>query len=348
MNSSDRELTKTFQIIMILAGLVILIQGMMFAQSIIVPFMMAIIIAIICEGASNWLQDKGFPAWLATIVIIVTSVLVCFFSILLVEKSMIDFSKNIPSYGDKLSQLAGRFEAFAGTKGIHLEGKDLTHILRPESVLQYAEKFFKGFSSLFEYGFFIFLAVVFILSESGSFSAKIANIPGESEKRIKQLEKFTKSVRQYMLVKGMVSLLTGALVSISLVIIGVDYPFLWGMLAFAFNFVPNIGSIMAAIPAILLAAVQLGPLSAALASVCYLFINICVGNFIEPRFMGKKLGLSMLVVFLSLVFWGWALGPVGMLLSVILTMKVKIILDSSDNTRWLGALLGPSHPETKE
>lgn len=122
---------------------------------------------------------------------------------------------------------------------------------------------------------------------------------------------------------------------------GIDYALLWGVLAFLLNFVPNIGSIIAAVPAVLLALIQLGPFSALMTAMGYLIANMVMGNIIEPRYMGKGLGLSTLVVFLSLVFWGWVLGPVGMLLSVPLTMLMKIALESSDETRWLAILMGP-------
>ena len=148
-----------------------------------------------------------------------------------------------------------------------------------------------------------------------------------------------------MSIKTMVSLVTGALVSFCLLVIGVDYPLMWGMLAFAFNFIPNIGSIIAAVPAVLLAMVQLGPGSGLAVTVCYLVINMVMGNLVEPRFMGKGLGLSTLVVFISLLFWGWIFGPVGMLLSVLLTMKLKIWLDSNEDTKWLALLLSPNPTE---
>ena len=153
--------------------------------------------------------------------------------------------------------------------------------------------------------------------------------------------KFLDSVNSYMAIKGWVSLATGLIIAIWLTILDVDYPLLWGLLAFLFNFVPNIGSIIAAIPAVLLALVQFGPGAAMAAGAGYVAVNIIMGNVIEPRFMGKGVGLSTLVVFISLVFWGWVLGPVGMLLSVPLTMIVKLALEARQDTRWIAVLLGP-------
>ncbi|MCW8831549.1 MAG: AI-2E family transporter, partial [Gammaproteobacteria bacterium] len=110
--------------------------------------------------------------------------------------------------------------------------------------------------------------------------------------------------------------------------------------AFMLNYVPNIGSIIAAIPAVLLAVIQLGTGSAVLVVVGYAVVNVVIGNIVEPKFMGKGLGLSTLVGFLSLVFWGWVLGTVGMLLSVPLTVAVKLALDSKKETQWMGRVLG--------
>jgi predicted PurR-regulated permease PerM len=125
-------------------------------------------------------------------------------------------------------------------------------------------------------------------------------------------------------------------------VIGVDFPILWGLLAFLLNYVPTIGSIIAAVPAVLLALIQLGPASALAVTGCYVAINIGMGNVIEPRYMGRGLGLSTLVVFLSLVVWGWLLGPVGMFLSVPLTMTAKMALEANPSTTWIAYLLGPA------
>jgi predicted PurR-regulated permease PerM len=136
-----------------------------------------------------------------------------------------------------------------------------------------------------------------------------------------------------------VSLGTGLCVSIGLFFLGLDYAPLWGLLAFLFNYIPNVGSIIAAVPAVLLAVVQLDLGHALLVAALYLIVNVIMGNAVEPRLMGQKLGLSALVIFISLVFWGWVLGPVGMLLSVPLTMVVKIALEVNESTRWLAILL---------
>ena len=119
------------------------------------------------------------------------------------------------------------------------------------------------------------------------------------------------------------------------------------MLAFLLNYIPNIGSVLAAVPAVVLTLIQAeGSLGLPLAAAAlYMAVNGFIGYFIEPRWLGRGLGLSTLVVFLSLVFWGWVLGPIGMLISVPLTMAVKIALESNEDARWIAVLMGgePTH-----
>ena len=190
-------------------------------------------------------------------------------------------------------------------------------------------------------GVLVLMTVIFMLLEASGMPAKLRTVLGPS-RRFGGFDSFVRNLQHYMAIKTIVSLITGLLVTLVLVVIGVDFPLLWGLLAFLLNYVPNIGSIIAAVPAVLLAMVQLGPWQALFAGLGYLAINLIMGNILEPRFMGHGLGLSPLIVFLSLLFWGWLLGPVGMLLSVPLTITAKIALDSHEDTRWVAVLLGPA------
>ena len=138
--------------------------------------------------------------------------------------------------------------------------------------------------------------------------------------------------------------MTGTVVGVAMAIVGIDFPVLWGVLAFLLNYVPNLGSILAAIPPVLLALVQFGVGRAIAVVAVFAAVNVLLGNLLEPRLMGRRLGLSTLVVFLSLIFWGWVWGPVGMLLSVPLTMIVKIMLENTPDLRWVAVLLGDRPP----
>jgi predicted PurR-regulated permease PerM len=196
-----------------------------------------------------------------------------------------------------------------------------------------------GLGGVLTNGFLILLTVAFILTEASSFPTKLHRVLDRPDRSLEGFDHFLETVKRYMAIKTWVSLATGAIVWLALWLIGVDYPLLWGVVAFLLNYVPNIGSIIAAIPAVLLAIIQLGWGHAVGVILLYVAINVIIGSIIEPKFMGKGLGLSTLVVFLSLIFWGWVLGPVGMLLSIPLTMTVKIAMDHNEETRWIAVLL---------
>ena len=188
--------------------------------------------------------------------------------------------------------------------------------------------------------FLIILTVVFMLFEAPMLSKKVHLALDDPEMKMQQIDRFLESINSYLAIKTLVSLATGLCVAILLWILGVDYFVLWAVVAFFLNYIPNIGSIIAAIPPVLLALVTLGPLTSGIVALGYITINTVMGNIVEPRYMGRGLGLSTLVVFLSLIFWGWLLGTAGMLLSVPLTMNVKIALEATDEGQWLATMLG--------
>lgn len=139
--------------------------------------------------------------------------------------------------------------------------------------------------------------------------------------------------------KTIINIAAGILIGLWMYILGVDFPILWGFLAFLLHYIPNIGAIVAAIPPALLALIQIGPGSALLVIAGNLLIGFIIGNVIEPRLMGRKFGLSTLIVFLLLIFWGSLLGLIGAILSIPLTMTLKFFFESYDSTRWIAILL---------
>ena len=188
-------------------------------------------------------------------------------------------------------------------------------------------------------GLLILLMVVFMLLEATIFKYKVRHIFGSKSGGASQVASFSDTVKRYMLIKTGTSLATGIIATIWLMILGVDYPLLWGFLTFLFNYVPTVGSIIAAVPPALLALIQLGLVSSLLSVAGYIVINISIGSILEPRILGHGLGLSSLVVFVSLLFWGWVFGPVGMVLSVPLTMTIKIALSNSESGKWISTLM---------
>ncbi len=310
------------------------------AQPLLVPFLLSLFIAVIAAPPLFFLQARGLPEWLAMLIVVIGIVLVGLVLGWMIGGSLNNFTDNLPKYQERLATQSHGLIVLLQNYGVVLDEKTLLAYLNPGKAMALVGNLLSGLGNVLTQALFILITVIFILLEATGFQKKIRAISADPVGSVARIEAITSSIKQYMTIKTSTSLLTGILVSVWLLILDVDYPVLWGLLAFLFNYVPNVGSIIAAVPAVLLALIQLGPWSALWAGMGYLVINGLVGNMIEPRFMGRGLGLSPLIVFVSLVFWGWVLGPVGMFLSVPLTMTLKIILDSNDETRGISVMLG--------
>ena len=223
--------------------------------------------------------------------------------------------------------------------GFVVDVSDVTKVLDPKSLAAAVGKAANELGGIIANALLIFLIVVFILFEISTLRGKIEAILNRSPDAIGRLGDLKRNVQRYLAIKTATSIATGILVWAVLKIIGVDFAILFALLAFMLNYVPNIGSIIAAIPAVLLALLQLGPVDAVWTGIAYAAINLSLGSIIEPRIAGRHLGLSPLVVFLSLLFWGWVLGPVGMFLSVPLTMIARLFAETNEDTRWVAILM---------
>jgi predicted PurR-regulated permease PerM len=329
----------------ILASFVIIVAGMKAAESIVVPFLLSLFISIIALPPFIWLQQKKIPKAFALSIIILSFLLFIFLIGLLIGTSINDFSVKLPFYEQKLQTQTQDLIAWLKDKRFIESDFQITTQFNPSAILQIAGDVFNQLSNLFANGFLILLTIIFILLEEASIPLKLKSMVANPDDSIERIKSVTKNINKYITLKTIMNLCNALLVAIFLLSMGVDYYLLWALLAFLLNYIPTIGSFFALLPPALLALVQFGFIEAIVVVVGFVIINTLIGNIIEPRFMGRGLGLSTLVVFLSLIFWGWVLGPIGMLLSVPLTITIKIALDSSDETRWLAILLGPENTQ---
>ena len=330
--------------IVIFASLVVVAAGLKAAEDLAVPFLLAAFIATIAATPMFWLERRRVPGWAAISIVMSAMVVILLGAGALVAQSAGAFTRKLPFYQERLTALFSEAIAWLQGFGIELSRDLLIENFNPGEALALAGNTVAGLGGVLSNSFLILLTVIFILAEATSFPRKLRDVLRDADRSMPYFARFARNVNRYFAIKTTVSLVTGLAVTGYLAVLGVDFPILWGLLAFLLNFVPAIGSIIAAVPAVLLALVQLGPGVALLVAAGYAAVNIGMGNVVEPRFMGRGLGLSTLVVFLSLVLWGWILGPVGMLLSVPLTMTAKIALEANPSTEWLAHLLGPALP----
>jgi len=346
MNLRNNETTDGSPLVKI-AALIIILAGVVYAKSIITPFLLALFISIVCEQPISWLEKRKLPRWLALIIVLIGLIFIFSGFAFLIGETVSSFSGNLSKYESTLTDISSSFIQFLNEKGMNIHQDQIFTIVQPAKILEFTASALNTLISMMGNTFLIFLIVLFTLTEFGSFAIKAKAVLVGSDKSVSYFSTILQNIRHYLGIKTLICLLTGILVYLALLIIGVDYPLLWALIAALMNYIPNIGSIIAALPAVLFALIQLGIGGAIWTLASFMVVNNVLGNFIEPKIMGRGLGLSTLVVFLSLLFWGFIFGTVGMFLSVPFTMTIKIILEQNQKTKWIALILGtPGEAET--
>ncbi|WP_113906435.1 AI-2E family transporter [Aliidiomarina celeris] len=338
MDSSS--LSSASRVFLVAAAVIIVLAGVKAASIIIVPLLLAVFISIIMQPVLFWFSSRKLPTWLAiTTVFLIISVFGFALTMLIVQ-SVSEFTASFPTYREGLTHQFDWIVATLAHVNIDVNEEVLQNQLDPSRIMSLMMNMLSGLGGMMTNVFLVILIVVFILGEAAQMPRKLALAFDGAEKNLESLRALLYSINKYLALKTVISLVTGLSIGFGLWVLGIDHFVLWGVLAFLLNYIPNIGSIIAAIPAVLLALVQFHPAMAGAVALLFLVVNVIMGNLVEPKVMGRRLGLSTLVVFLSLIFWGWLLGPVGMLLSVPLTMLVKIALQDNPSTRWIAIMLG--------
>ena len=346
MNVKSLE-SKEASPIVKLAGLIIIFTGVVAAKTIIAPFLLALFISIICIQPIVWLERKRVPGWLAIIIVILGLIFIFFGFSFLVGGTLKFFLGNVSKYESTIITISKSIIQFLNEKGIKIPEDQIETFINPAKMIEFASVALNALFRMLGNSFLIFLIILFILMEFGSFSIKAKAICNGPYKSIAYFSTILQDIRHYLGIKTLVCFSIGILIYIALLIQGVDYPLLWALIAGLMNYIPNIGSIIATIPTVLFVMVQLGLSSALWTLGSFMIIHNVLGHFVEPKLMGKGLGLSTLVVMLALVFWGFILGLVGMFLAVPLTLTIKIILEQNEKTQWLALLLGtPTEAKT--
>lgn len=333
--------------IVTIAALVVIIAGAMAAKGILIPIILAVFISVICAQPILWLEKQKVPYALAMVMVLLSIFVLFVLFGSLVGNSLARFTRDAPQYEEKLRETVRSTVEGLNNMGANIDIGHFLETLELDKILIFTASAIGEIGKVMSDSFIILLITVFMLLEVKSFIVKTEVIEKLYGNSLKYLDKIGYSIRHYLSIKTVISLITGLFIGVWLLIIGVDYAILWGVIAFMLNYIPTIGSIIASVPTMLLALVQLGPGGMIWTGVGYLIVNVVMGSIIEPKVMGKGMGLSTLVVFLSLIVWGFVLGTLGMFLSVPLTMAIKIMLEQNENSRWVAILLSPGG-ETKK
>ncbi len=338
------------RLLLVLACLVVVVFGLKFAAPILLPSALALFLAILNVPLMIQLQRRGVPRPLAIALTMLVTVAIFGVILLLAVQSFSELQTQLPRYATRLQLLQQQWvrsldamTEFDLTS--YFTPALTTDLLNPSSVVDFVGNMLGRIAQLVSTTFVILLILVFMLDEAAVFPKKFTYILGSGPDE-HRMAAVVGEIQTYLGIKTIISLTTGLILGLWAYIMDLDFPVLLGVFAFLLNYIPTVGSIIAAAPAILLSIILHGTLGhAILVASGYVAVNTVFGNILEPNLMGRRLGLSTLVVILSLLFWGWTWGPVGALLSVPLTVVLKIWLEHTPDLAWVAVLLDKAPPD---
>ena len=322
-----------------LASFVVIVAGIKLASEVVVIIFLAVFISSIFSSLLKFFQKRKIPKLLSYFFILILVFFISLMFTYVINISLKDFLINLPIYEEKFRNIILNFVHIIQTYNIEIDKTKIIDSLNFGSFFGITTNVIGSISTFLSKFLLVIIGVAFILAESKSFQTKLKVIFKNNAKKLEHFNLFSYNIQKYFVVKTFTSFLTGFIITLMLYFFDVDYPILWGVIAMLFNFIPVVGSIIASIPAILLAFMNLDLTTTIWVIVLYVIINISISNILEPKLMGRELGLSPLIIFFSLIFWGYILGIVGMFLAVPITMTLKIAFDSNKNTYWLGILM---------
>ncbi len=322
------------------AAAVVIAGGIKLASPMLAPFLLSLFIAAVTVPIVFQLRRRGVPDFLAISLAILLDVLLIGGVTTVVAGSMTTFYQRLPDYQTRANELLTSFTTFLGSRGLEA-GAAIDEALGPERIMSYVVALLGGLASMVSQSVIVVLTVAFLVVEIAYVRPKLKALLRD-QKDLKVLAEAAREANTYLLVKTGVSVATGVFAGLSCAAFNVDFPVLWGLLAYLLNYIPNIGGFISAGPPILLALITVGPAPALGVAGAFLAIHILIGNILEPKITGDALGLSSLVVFLSVIVWGFLLGPIGALLSAPLTLVVKHWLAHTDDWAFVATLLEPA------
>jgi len=339
MDTQGEKLLSITQLFLFCASFLATLGLLRLSSEVIVPFLISLAIAIILSPLFTFLESKRIPKIISLLFIISMIILPLSIASSYITDEIKDFTQNYQLIKEQLMQHIYGYIHKLHEFGLEFSYEQIKEFLHRIDIAEFFKKLITQANSQFSNIFLIIFMIAFMLLESDIFHKKMVAISQRYNIATDVTDEIIEKVKSYFIIKMKTSMLTGFLVFLVLWYFHIKYSLVLAVIAFLFNFIPVVGSIIAAIPAVLLALLQYNIFTMFSVAGGYLIINILIGNILEPRIMGKGLGLSTLVIFLSMTFWGWMFGPTGMILSVPLTMTLQYLFAQYPETKWIAILL---------
>lgn len=352
-------LARSGNFVMLLGALVLVVAGLRAAQGFFLPVLLAFFVATVSFPITNSLRKRGVPRSLAVLLTVLFDFAfiagIILLGVTLVgdlqrkwdQRYATQFSQQVRSGSESLAAQLEKWGVADAKEKIQMAVENnLSNLqdIRFEKIWDVSTGVLSQVVGFFGASLVVVILTIFMLSEARMFGRRLEAISQARGPNIARMLSATRDIQRYLAIKTAISLVTGLLAGLLCWAAGLDFYVLWGILAFALNFIPVIGSLVAGVPPMILALLIAGFPNALLVAGGYLLINNFLGNFIEPLLVGRRFGISTLVVVMSVLFWGWVWGPLGMLLAVPLTMMLKVVLDGSEEFRWIAVAISAEQP----
>ncbi len=313
------------------AALVIVIAGLKLGAGIINQILIAFLITMCITPLPVWLNKIGVSKGLSITISMVIIIIGGFLITALLANSIANLAETFPAYQERLTEIYAKIEEYAAANNLNISELVNKANVSPEKIIGFTSKIIGGLTNLISSSFIIAMLIAFMVIELIGYIVDTRKGKREQAFLMEWLTGIGGDLRKYVNITALTGVITAAGNFVLLLVLGVDFAFLWAFLSFLLSFIPNIGFILSFIPPALIALLMLGPWKALLVFIGFWFINAVVENVIRPLFMKESLDISLLTTFLSLLIWGWILGMPGAVLGVPLTMVVmKVYKDMKD------------------
>jgi AI-2 transport protein TqsA len=344
----ESEQKPAFRSLLMAACLMVIVTGLKLAASFFVPVVVSFFLSVLSYPLMKMLEKRRVPHFLAMLLTVLFIIGVITAILQSGTSLLFSFYERVPQYLDGLQRYVNDTAVWLESKGVAGAKKAAEQAFDWQAVIRYVrqdevQKLLTStvgatvgtVSFALSQVTLVFILMIFILTEARGITSRVQAILAAGGPDLSKLLNSATDIQKYLGIKTVISAICGILAGLWCWVFELEYPILWGILMFVLHFIPAVGAIFAGIPAVLVALVQQGTGTAVAIAIGYLAINFTLGNFIEPTLMGRRFGVSPLVILMSVLFWGFVWGPVGMFLAVPLTIMIKVVMDNTEEFRWL-------------
>jgi predicted PurR-regulated permease PerM len=332
------------------AAIVVVAGGMRAIPGILGPVFLALVLTILVDPLRALLLRRHAPRWLASIAAFLAGLLIVLGLVAATVFGIIRFVQLIPEYSDDWSSTLDQVQSWLA--GLGLSSTDVSSLVQnisPGTVASVAESLLSGVTGVLSGTLFTIVLLIFLAVDGTLFPQRFAHARPGHEVAFDGLRTFASGTRRYFGVATIFGGIVAVLDTAALLVLGVPAAFLWGLLAFVTNYIPNVGFIIGLIPPTFLAFLQGGPGLAIAVLVTYCVLNFIIQSVLQPKFVGDAVGLTTTMSFLSLIIWTYILGPLGAILAIPASLLVKgLLVDIDPRARWLQLFLGDAADPTEK